>query len=162
MGDRGWLSGAAMHSEYHTVERKKKKAANCKYLTNSRMCKNEKSPCYLAKCFEATWCTYRVKEKQVPSEKQQENPIASTNNKKNQDKYKGIKCSLPMGIEITNKKKSKGKLVKYNKEKRFIYVKYPEKEDLVKYIYPEVFLDGFLTVNENFNECIARDITSRR
>lgn len=162
MGDKGWLSGAAMHYEYHTVERKKQKAANCKYLSNNRICRNEKSPCYLGKCFEATWCTYRVKEKQTLSKNEQDQPKIAIQNKPKPDKYKGIKCSLPMGTIVTNKKNSQGKLIKYNKEKRFIYVDYPSKEELVKYSYPEVFLEGFLTVDEQYDSCIARDITSCR
>ena len=162
MGDRGWLSGAAMHSEYHTIERKKKKAANCVFQTGSRICENEKSPCYLGKCFEATWCTYRIKEKNFSSREPGQSKDIARNNKPKKDKYKGIKCSLPMGIEVYNKKKSKGKLIKYDREKRILYVKYPMKEDLIKYKYPEVFLDGFLEVEEKFKNYIAKDITSRK
>ena len=43
--------------------KKKAKAANCLFLTEDRICTNKKSPRYCEKCFEATYCTYRIKER---------------------------------------------------------------------------------------------------
>ena len=160
MGDRGWLSGAAMHSEYHTIERKKKKAANCIFQRRDRTCMNEKSPCYLGKCFEATWCTYRVKEKKTAFNKNTNESVVVKESRPKEEKYKNIKCSLPMGTIVTNKRNVQGELVDYNREKRYIYVKYPGKDELIKYSYPEAFLNKFLTVDAEYDKCIAKDIVS--
>ena len=51
------------NSKFIPRVRKKKKAANCIFLTENRKCTNKKSPKYCEKCFEATHCTYRIKEK---------------------------------------------------------------------------------------------------
>lgn len=51
------------NSKFIPRVRKKKKAANCIFLTEDRKCTNKKSPRYCEKCFEATYCTYRIKEK---------------------------------------------------------------------------------------------------
>lgn len=51
------------NSKFIPRVKKKKKAANCIFLTVDRKCTNKKSPRYCEKCFEATYCTYRIKEK---------------------------------------------------------------------------------------------------
>ena len=66
MGRRGGkrkFAGRNMHIEFHNVNPKRGKAADCIYLTEDRVCQNKKSPHYLAKCFAASYCTFKVKEK---------------------------------------------------------------------------------------------------
>ena len=43
--------------------KKKKKAANCIFLTTKRVCTNKESYKYTCKCFIASYCPLRIKEK---------------------------------------------------------------------------------------------------
>ena len=61
-GGKRKFAGRNMHIEFHNVNPKKSKAADCIYLTENRECQNKKSPHYLSKCFAASYCTFKVKE----------------------------------------------------------------------------------------------------
>lgn len=53
------------------VSKKKKKAADCIYLDEDRICRCKKSPQYTEKCFVASSCTYKIKEKNKTSNNKQ-------------------------------------------------------------------------------------------
>ena len=56
------------HTEVVVVKSPKKKET-CIYLDETRICRCKKSPRYTEKCFEATWCTYKIKGKYQSSSK---------------------------------------------------------------------------------------------
>ena len=78
--------------------KKKAKAANCLFLTEDRICTNKKSPRYSEKCFEATYCTYRIKEQNNEDCK----------NKSEADKLKSYR---KVGLCITHNFFGKGQIV---------------------------------------------------
>ena len=66
MPGRNRLTGICWHEEFHTVDPKKEKAADCIYLTKDRICRNSKCFKNGEKCFVATHCKYRVKAEDAP------------------------------------------------------------------------------------------------
>ena len=72
-------------------KRKKVKAANCIFLTEERICQNKESHKYLSKCFEATYCTYRIKEKNQK--------VGKKNNVVTSENYKSYRKK---GLQITH------------------------------------------------------------
>ena len=82
--------------------KKKTKAANCVFLTEDRICTNKKSHKYCEKCFEATYCTYRVKEK------------ICENTNDNSDTTSIMKSYRQKGVWITHKTFGKGQVIEVN------------------------------------------------
>lgn len=139
MSDRGYFSGMSWHTEYHTLERKKEKTADCKYLDEHRMCLNVKSPCFMSKCFEATMCTYRVRENNLEVEDLKHN---NKPNAKKQVKKKKQTCTLPIGCKIKHDNYGIGKLVSYDKEKSLMTIRFGLQE--TKFKYPDAIENGRL------------------
>ena len=50
------------HIEYHSVNSKKEKPADCIHMTESRICQNNKCPEYLRKCYVSSVCKFKIKE----------------------------------------------------------------------------------------------------
>jgi len=128
---------------------KKEKAANCKYLDRDRICQNKNSEVYMTKCFRASWCTLRIKEKL---------PIETDSSKltKKEKRIISIRCSLPKGTPVTMISNGKhGTFVSFDKEKMYVTVLF-DKE--AKFVYPKSFIDGNLTVSEDYMSLIQKDI----
>ena len=77
------------NSKFIPRVKKKKKAANCIFLTEDRICTNKKSPRYCEKCFEASYCTYRIKE-------------TVNSDTKNIDKADMLKNYKKVGLRVTH------------------------------------------------------------
>ena len=79
--------------------KKKKKAANCIFLTTNRVCTNKESYKYTCKCFIASYCPLRIKEKPkiTPNENKRELEIIK--------KYRNI------GVCITHNFYGKGQII---------------------------------------------------
>ena len=145
MGDKGYFSGISWHTEFHTVNRKKEKAADCIYLDEERICSNKYSPCYLTKCFEASSCKLRIKEGQKkPSEK------------KSRNSEKINICSLPIGSKMYHKKYGVGIFVDFNKLTGIITLQFPEKK--IKFKYPDAIQKKFLYIDDDLYQCVLNDI----
>lgn len=144
------LTGSSCHIEYHTVNRKKEKAADCIYQDKDRKCNCKNCSVHLEKCFIATYCKYRVRACELQTDKRNESV-------KERDIYKGISCSLKKGTEVKNKKNTKGIVQRFDKEKRILYIKYDNKVELIKYKYPEAILNGFLLLEDSLLELVRRD-----
>ena len=151
------FAGRGMHIEFHNIDPKKTKAADCIYLTETRICHNKKAPHYLAKCFAATYCTYKVKEKDAVKIKEPDKktvlpapkPVAVPTTKQ-------MQCSLPLGCKMTNAKYGEGKYVGYNPATQIIEVAFPDK--VHKFFYPKAFFDKFLIVTEELYEIVKKDL----
>ena len=154
MSNRGYFSGMSWHTEYHTLERKKEKTADCKYLDENRMCLNGKSPCFMSKCFEATMCIYRVREynSEIEDSKNNNKPKAKQKKRNNTQR-----CSLPIGCKVINGTYGMGKYVSYDKEKSLMTIKFGFQES--KFKYPDAIEKGFLKVDaEIMDKYVHKDI----
>ena len=141
MSDRGRFSGFSWHTEFHTINPKREKAADCIYLTTDRLCQNKKCIKYMEKCFIATNCPFRVREKDA--EKVANAKVAEpTPTPKKKLPIKKIKCSLPMGCKMRSNKFGQGRLVDYNEASMIISVQFEEK--IVRFQYPNAIIDKHL------------------
>lgn len=156
-GGKRKFAGRNMHIEFHTVNPKKVKAANCIYLTEDRECQNKKSPNYLAKCFAASYCTFKVKEKDAILP----NPIVSPNQvKKEEPKIKKIQCSLPLKCHVFSECFGQGNYTAYDVEKRIIEVTFngiPR-----RFIYPDAIFKKHLIVPKFAFEIVLRDVSKAK
>ena len=153
MGDRGYLSGAACHIEYHSVNRKKEKAADCVYLDTNRICRCRRSPWYLAKCFDATCCSFREREQKVnpkPTPPQKPTAPTGTDNSKilkalssARKKKRCAPFNIPIGTVLFHKVYGKGRLCAYNREGAVMTVQFST--NTARFIYPDAFDQGFLS-----------------
>ena len=137
MGDRGRFSGAACHIEYHTVNPKKEKAANCIYLDTGRICRCKASPWYLAKCFDATGCTYRKREEKTKLVEEKRRSHTTV-----QKERRMIPCAIPKGAVVVHKTLGEGKVQSYDKKQGLITVKFASKT--TRFQYPYALEKGFL------------------
>ena len=155
MSDKGKLSGYNWHFEFHSTNPKKEKAADCIFLTTDRICQNKESYHYLAKCFVASNCPLRVKEKDAEEyeKNKTKKPVAVS---KKDLPIKKIKCSLPMGCKIYSNKFGQGKYVDYNEASMIISVQFEEK--VVRFMYPNAILDKHLIVPKFAFNTVLYDI----
>ena len=131
---RGKFAGTGMHIEYHTVNPKKKKPADCVYLNSKRECENKKCPLYLGKCFEASFCQYRVRE----NKNQYKNKVEP---EKTQPIKKQVYCKEPeIGQIAYSKLNGTGNLVAFDKENGIMTIKFGEKT--VCYKFPDAITQG--------------------
>ena len=138
MSDRGYFSGMSWHTEYHSLERKKEKTTDCKFLDGNRICKNGKSPCYMSKCFEATMCTYRIRERNDDMDYMQYKSKKIT---KQTSQKKIQRCSLPKGSKVQHATYGIGKLIDYDKEKSLVTIKFGLQQ--TKFKYPDAIEKSF-------------------
>lgn len=154
MGNRGRLSGTPCHIEYHTVSRKKTKAADCIYLDQNRICHCKRSPWYTSKCFEATTCTFRerdkVKEKSLKEKSTQNDIKKAPLQRAIKDPGESIKCPIPMGSTIIHKTYGEGRLCAYDKTKEILTIQFQNKES--RFSYPDAFQKGFLKLKTNYSQ----------
>ena len=139
MSDRGRFSGFNWHLEFHTVDKKKAKAADCIFLTTNRICQNKTCNQYLSKCFVATNCPFRIKsterEKII---KEQQLRVAAKKPLEEIPTYKNIKCSIPCDCRIYSEKFGKGRFQSFDTDTRIVTVKFGEK--MIRFKYPEAVL----------------------
>ncbi len=131
--------GWAMHLEFHNTDPKKKKASDCIYLTTDRICQNKNSVQYLAKCFIASDCPLKIREKDAQTLVNKTPPPPTP---KKELPIKKIKCSLPKGCRIFSNKFGKGRYVDYNEESMIISVQFNEK--IIRFQYPNAIIDKHL------------------
>lgn len=139
-----------MHIEYHTVDRKKEKAADCIYLDGKRICRNKNCHEYLSKCFASTACTLRVKS----TDEIETKPIKKTPQKKKH--IVDVCCTLPLNCEIESRTFGKGTFKEFNRKSRVIYIDFGER-GVRGYQYPESFYKGYLAVSGELKKCVRND-----
>ena len=138
------------HIEYHTVNQKKKKAADCIYMTTSRMCQNNKSPEYLSKCFVSSACKYRVKEQDKERE-----IIKRKLEMPKKEKIVAINCSINKGCPIYSPSYGKGRFVGYDATRMIISVEFDGK--IRAFQYPQAIFDKYLIVPKNIFVKVLQD-----
>ena len=140
MPGKGKFSGFYWHNEFHTVDPKKEKAADCIYLTTERICRNKQCFLYGEKCFVATHCRFRKKgqgKEQTTSEE------------------KVWKCSLPVNCVIYSKTHGIGHYIGCDDKNKLITVKYDACTR--SYLYPNAFLEHHLYGNQTVTDCVMAD-----
>ena len=153
MSDRGALSGFNWHFEYHTINRKKEKAADCAFLTVDRICQNNKSINYLSKCFVASDCPLKLKQEEFL--KRTENKQRNIASSKNQQ-IKGIKCSLPKNCVMFNNHLGKGRFVGYDEKNMFISVRFGE--SIKRFEYPKAIFEKHLILPKFAFDIVLNDV----
>lgn len=146
--------GRAMHIEYHTVNQKRSKAADCIYLTDDRVCQNKKSYQYLSKCFMASNCPWRMREKDAEEaareaarvaakeKKVSPNPKQPTNEK--QPKAPKVPYVISPNCPMYNSYHGNGRCIEYNAKSRIMTVQF--KKQVAYFPYPKAILDKHLLV----------------
>lgn len=147
------LSGFSWHMEYHTDNAKKKKAADCIYLTTDRICECKESEYYLSKCFVASYCPKRITS---TGEKAKTAKKAPVNQNKKQIVQKQQKCSLPLNSLIYSKTYGVGKFVEYISDVHIMVINFNEKP--IRFDYPSAFKLGLLSVSDDLMKYIDADI----
>lgn len=153
-GGKRKFAGRNMHIEFHNVNPKKAKAADCIYLTENRECQNKKSPHYLAKCFAASYCTFKVKENEAVPPR----PIVPPVPKKEEPKIKKIKCSLPLKCHMFSESFGQGEYTAFNEEKRIIEVTFDGTTR--RFIYPDAIFQKHLIVPKFAFEIVLKDASN--
>lgn len=157
MSDRGRFSGFRWHIEYHTTDKKKDKAADCVFLSEARICHNEKSQQYLAKCFIASCCPLRVKENELEAHLQKQAELAQEESAKNKkSKIIKISCSLPEKCVMYSKRFGKGKFIGFNEDTLIMSVQFEEK--IIKFKYPDAIIEKHLIVPKYAFGRVMKDI----
>lgn len=155
MSDKGYFSGFSWHTEFHTVDKKKNKAADCIFLTEDRICTCKKSVYFTEKCFSATYCPHRQKEN-IP----EQNIVAAKQKIVTNKTETIINCTLPMNCSVYSKKWGNGEYILFEKAKKFITISFDGKE--VKFMYPNAFLDKHLLISDQLMEIVQKDITNAK
>jgi hypothetical protein len=157
-----------MHVEYHTVNPKKDKAADCVFLDSNRVCYCKESTQYLTKCFIASYCPHKIKDGEVvaprptPS-KQKPTPSKpkAYSNTPNHPAYgpkviTSIDCTLPLGCMVYSKAFGKGYFRSYDKKTRRIYFEFADGK-MHCFSYPDVFDKGYLALPTEFKDYVKND-----
>lgn len=150
MSDRGRFSGFCWHEEYHTVDRKKEKAADCSYLTQGRICTNKKCSQYGEKCFVATHCPYRFRE---------HGPIKRKNSQQHSSRTMrivSINCTIPVGAPIYSHSLGKGSYLSFDSKFRIISVSF--ENEVKRFQYPEAFTQGHICCPGEVYQRVSHDI----
>ena len=140
MPGRNRLTGICWHEEFHTVDPKKEKAADCIYLTKDRICRNRSCIKNGEKCFVATHCKYRVKAEDAPK------PV--------QPKHEW-KCSLPKYCDIFSKSHGVGTYISCDIKNHLITVKFDT--CVQSYKYPDAFLQQHLYGAQAVTDAVLAD-----
>ena len=151
-----------MHIEYHTVNPKRDKPADCIFMIENRICNHPKSVVYDEKCYMASYCPYREKDPQKSRKKKEPKNSADTADKKSwkgtvphkREIYK-INCSIPLLESIENKSLGSGIFVQYENKRMTILYRGVEQ----RFVYPDAFLDGYLIADEKMEELIIKDMS---
>ena len=140
MPGKGKFSGFNWHHEFHTVDPKKEKAADCIYLTKDRICRKGGCPKKGEKCFVATYCKYRVKAADAPK------PV--------QPKPEW-KCSLPKYCDIFSKSHGVGTYISCDTKNHLITIKFDT--CVQSYKYPDAFLQQHLYGAQAVTDAVLTD-----
>ena len=156
LGPKKKYPGQNMHLEYHTVNRKKEKPADCIYMTDNRECQCRECPYFLSKCFVASACRYRVKSTDAAANPSATKPASSSPVvEANDRKYKGIACTLPLRCRVWSSDYGEGAYVGFEYEDRLIRVRF---EDRVRsFKYPESFFNKTIRVTTKNFEIVLAD-----
>lgn len=149
-GGKRKFAGPNMHLEFHTVNPRKGKASNCIYLTEDRECRNKKSPNYLAKCFAASYCTFKEKAKDVT-------PTQIPPQPPKREERKKIRCSLPWKCPVKSRAFGQGEFTAYDAKKGIIEVTFngiPR-----KFVYPDAIINKHLILPQYAFEIVLKDIS---
>lgn len=141
-----------MHIEFHNVDPKKSKAADCVYLDTYRICRNKKCPLYLAKCFVASACSYRLHQEEaerIEREQYLQRKVQMPNRKekpksKKQVLFKRINCTIPSNTHIFSNVLGQGSFAGYDAESRLLSVRFGD--TVKRFKYPEAILEKHLIV----------------
>lgn len=158
------FAGKNMHIEFHNVNQKKQKAADCIYLHTDRTCHNKKCPEYLAKCFVASTCSFRLRQKDADEIELKKELHNRARKRAQLDKphpkqktIKRIKCTIPSHAHIFSPAFGKGSLAGYDENDRLLSVKF---EDAVrKFKYPDAILEKHLILPEFAFKRVLIDIS---
>lgn len=140
MPGKGIFSGFYWHQEFHNVDPKKEKAADCIYLSKDRICQKRGCERHDEKCFDATVCRHRVREKDA---------------KKTGQIKTEWKCSLPPGCTVFSKTQGVGQYIGCDKDYHLIVVKFDD--CIQRYMYPDVFVNHQLYGNQEVTDCVQAD-----
>lgn len=158
------FAGRNMHIEFHTVNPKKEKAADCIYLTNDRICQHKQSYYYLSKCFSASCCPLRKREREEEEEQRTKQHPGNKPLKKTQPitTYKipqivELPCSLPIGCDVYSSSFGEGKLERYDSKGMYIFVRFGER--VVQFQYPDAILKKYITLSEDFLKRVKDDVS---
>ena len=151
---KGQFSGASMHEEFHTVNPKKEKAADCCYLDENRICNNKKSYYYWGKCFDASHCPHRIRERNTAGA---ETKVSDLSVSAMISHIKKIKCTLPIGCPVYSKTFGEGKFTEYNETSKTIRVAFDGKD--VKFIYPQAIMEKHIALSEEDYDRVFYDIS---
>lgn len=150
------FAGRNMHIEFHTTNPQKAKASNCVYLSEDRVCHNKKSPDYLAKCFAASYCTFKEREKDAVPPK----PVIQPSQKPKEPQIQTIQCTLPLKCKVYSNAYGQGVYTAYNVEKRIIEVVFEGVSR--KFIYPDAIFNKHLIVPKFAFEIVLRDVSKAK
>ena len=140
MPGRNRLTGICWHEEFHTIDRKKEKAADCIYLSEDRICRKRGCERHDEKCFDAKFCRHRVREKDAPKPAQAKPEW---------------KCTLPKNCVVFSKTRGMGEYIGCDSSMQTITIKF---DDCTKsYKYPDAFLDKHLYGNQEVTDCVLAD-----
>ena len=140
MPGKGKFSGFNWHHEFHTVDPKKEKAADCIYLTKDRICRNRSCIKNGEKCFVASHCKYRVRAADAPALVQ---PTREWT------------CSLPEECVVYNKTHGIGRYIGFDLASHVITIEFDTCTKMYK--YPDVFLEKHLVGNDIVDACVEKD-----
>ena len=150
-----------MHIEFHNFNPKKEKAADCIYLTEARECQNKKSPHYLAKCFAASYCTFKVKAKDAanPPKKVIVNPAPKKPaSRQPEPKIQRIECTLPLKCPVYSDTFGEGEYTGYNANQRIIEVTFDGTPR--NFVYPDAVLDKYLYLPAFAFKIVLEDVAN--
>ena len=140
MAGRNRLTGICWHEEWHTVNPKKEKAADCIYLTKDRLCRNRDCIINGEKCFVATHCKHRIKTGNAPK------PVPAVPEQR---------CSLPQKAIVFSRTYGVGEYIGYDKCNHLITINFDSCTKMYK--YPDAFLERHLVGNEIVDLCVTND-----
>ena len=140
MPGRNRLTGICWHEEWHTVDRKKEKAADCIFLDENRICRNRSCIINGEKCFVASHCKYRIKAEDAPK------PTV---------KPKEWTCSLPKQCDVFSKKHGVGTYIRCDTKNHLITIMFDDGEK--SYKYPDAFLQQQLYGAQSVTDAVLSD-----
>lgn len=151
------FAGKNMHLEYHTVNPKKPKASDCIYLSETRECQNKQSPDYLSKCFAASYCTFKLREKDLqkppaPSAIPPKPPAS-----KKERRIVKIQCSLPLNCKMYSPTFGQGQFTFFDEKNRIIHVTFQDRE--VRFAYPDAIFAKHLIVPKFAFDIVVKDFS---
>ena len=156
MPGRNRLTGICWHEEWHTVDPKKEKAADCIYLGKDRICHKRGCERHDEKCFDATVCKYRVRsDEEVPVEELQRTSNKPQYKQRLSEGIIGIDCTMPIGCSVYSNIFGSGVYHSFDKANRLISVKFDI--GLKRFQYPEAIFNKHIIVGQELFAYVIAD-----